>query len=230
MGSWFMARGYSDSQVIGVDNGVQQVEMTCLTPGVTTRALSTKLGGRAQAPDIDLASLTLKATPLQKARLTDFLSYGPSLARCPFMVSEAAQRLLSQFNLGTHAFMPCDVSLVSGRLPYALFWSEPLPWDAIDFARSTFYEGSPVTGKRYLSLASHAQWEAQRQARLIWAETVALSDAFDDSLDWFGPRLGGDFVSERLARACMEAGLTGLKFIEASPADGELHRGRRLRL
>lgn len=218
---FYQVRLPSDPEVIGVSNGIKQVELVSLKKGVSIGQLadrfasaSTVLGSSPLPDDIAMA-----AKPLRGAILTDFLSYGPYMADCPFLSSDRARATLDKFKVADHAWFNAEIARTGGgRLDYALFRCPALEWDVIDFPGSSFYTGTAIIGKRFLSFQGVDDYFSYQEANpraIIRAETLALSAAFDDGLDFFELKFGGGFASERLVQACQAEGLTGVKFLPA---------------
>ena len=196
----------SDPKIIGVRNGIMQVEI-CDDAFLTTL--------RATDPQSDAvpAGRIRCLRVLRGAKMTDFLSFGPHLWKCPFLLHERTQALLAPFNTRfTHTF-PVEVP---GGAPnvndYALVRVPLLGAGFIDFSRSTYCTGNDLlNNKQQLRFATPQEF-LHSQEWLKWPEHLVLTPAFDRHLDLFNLQGAGLYVSERVKQALEQAQTTGVKF------------------
>ena len=222
MVSYYQLRHSSEPKVIGVRNGVQQVEIQ--DEGVLSSPSFDQVV-KFFCKDVMASDKFVEPSfvpkfqyvkPLDKAILTDFLSYGPFFPSCPFMSSETATNVLTSFNVQEHRFYDARVVRNDVAVNYKIFYCPALGYDVIDFQASKFYLGNFVVGKEYLnfnSVEEYKEFLASNRALLVRAEKLSLSSAFDDSLDLMVLKFGGVYVSSRLRDEILRLGLTGVNCV-----------------
>lgn len=98
-----------------------------------------------------------------------------------------------------------------------LMYCPMLDYDVIDFTRSLFFIGNVLMGKKIYSFGSKEEFLAFRNSNpLIRYEKIFLNEIFDKQLDFFNPRFGEMYVSDRLKEAIEKEGLTGVKILKTS--------------
>ncbi|NVO86601.1 hypothetical protein [Hymenobacter terrestris] len=205
----------SDPKVIGVRNGIMQVEICddAFLAAVRSAPFN-ETEGVFSDPAKALAITGLRVVP--RAKLTDVLSFGPMLYGFPFLVKRKTLALLSAFHTRiTHVFPVALNPDEHGLNAYSLVRFQRLDLDCIDYARSTFYTGSPLLGNyQQHRFSNHAAFGEAFNSFLALPEHLVLAPHVDRTLDLF--YLGsGLYVSERLKKALEQEKTTGIKISAA---------------
>ncbi|MBL0745089.1 imm11 family protein [Chryseolinea lacunae] len=220
---YFALRGESNPKMIGVKNGVAQVEID--ESLFENKKMYSSIRSFFDAfaywektsfyPELDFQVEAARMLP--HAKLTDFLSFKPFLISCPFMVNERIKSLLSKHNLQEHYYFPVRVfekeTLRDGN--YYLFYSPMQDYDVIDFSKSTFFSGSTISGKQYFRFGDKDEFlKAMESNPLLTGEKLVLNRDFDKTLDLFNPRFGPVCISEKLKDALQTMDATGINVID----------------
>jgi hypothetical protein len=171
----------SDPKVIGVHNGIMQVmiesdlyfdeqEYNRLIAGFSDYE------NNIENTFFSHAHFEILANLLPKAKLTDFLLYGPKLNGCPFIISDKVSELLKGFKIQNYKTYP--VSLYKdGNLfnnSYRLFHCPVQSHEIIDFKKSTFFTGSSLLkNRRQLSFNNFEEY-VKHSIPLPLPETLVL--------------------------------------------------------
>jgi hypothetical protein len=139
MNLYYQLRLSSDPSVIGVSNGIQQVEIQdggggsqpSLDDVVHFFCRDTRVSEKLLDPPFVLDFSCVK--PLKRAILTDFLSYGPFLRSCPFMMSESAVGVFSLFKIQECRFYNSTVIKDASAISYKMLYCPALGYDVLDF-------------------------------------------------------------------------------------------------
>lgn len=208
----------SDPKVIGVRNGIYQVE---LMEKVFTKEYLKKLNAyfhpgspwtlNEALPDF---SVYFHFKKLKLTNETNFMSFCPHLSNCLFLIDDKSLKLLESFNIQSYQLYPSIISDPTNSEEthsYKMFFTLIQDWDIIDFSKSVFYTG----GYGNIALTDHqfSNAEEMRNFRPFpKIKVLALNNEFDSKLDMFYSRLGGVFISAKLRSAMEENGVTGLEF------------------
>lgn len=219
---YYLLREESDPKIIGVKDGVAQVEID--ESGFVNKELYQSLVAFFNAftywQKEDFAppeNFVIEcARPLKGAVLTDFLTYKPHLMACPFMISERIKQLFEIYNLQEHYYFQVKLyyndELI--RNQYYLMYCPYLDYRIVDFSKSSFYTGSELLGKKKITFNNKNEYlEFLKINPLLQQEQIILTEEFDKNLDLFLPRIGGKLVSERLKQRIIEEGFTGIKIL-----------------
>lgn len=206
-----------DPKVIGVKNGVYQVELdkTAYDKKTYARLDSLFIGGEFTAeqeyPEVDFKFYFKK---LKSAKKTSFVSFTPHLKHGHFLVHKKTLELFESFNIQQHK----DFEAVIYDSPnenldnnYLLFYCVLKDWEVIDFENTVFTSGGFGNNPKVEHKFSDEN-DLRKFNGIAKVKTLALSKSFDTSLDFFHTRLGGLFVSEKLKLALEENSATGIRF------------------
>ena len=216
MNRYFKLTLASDAAIIGVKNGVHQGEIkwSAFENREGQKALQEYFSlERYQRNESDLEQLPQDIAPVAAyadAQLTDFFGFIPVLWGINFLVSEAVKKLLDDFHLPQHAYIPTKVYHRGTQYSYqALYLPLSYRADSIDFKHSLFFTGSDIMGKKMLRFSDLEDWNKNKVFR---TEQLAFNEHFDRTLDLFVSSFGGSgyYISERLKTAMEQAGLTGM--------------------
>src|SRR5687768_5975392 len=139
--NYYRLRLLSDPKVIGVRNGIMQVELdeSKYLDKEAYKRIRTYFFGlnwweKERFPPFDFL---FHAQILRGAKLTDFLSFGPSFIGCPFLIHNKVAKVFSQFNMQEHRLFPAILyekeRVVSSD--YQLFYTRLLEIDIVDFEK-----------------------------------------------------------------------------------------------
>jgi len=206
-----------DPKVIGVKNGVYQVELDkkAYNKKVYTQLDSLFISGEFNAnqvyPEIDFEFCFKK---LKSAKKTSFISFTPYLKHCHFLVQNNIIELFNSFNIQRYKLFDAviyDLPTENKDDSYRLFYSVLQDWDVINIDKTVFTSGgfgnNPKIEHSFIN-----ENEMYKFKGITKVKTLALTKSFDNSLDFFHTRIGGLFVSEKLKLALEKNGVTGIKF------------------
>jgi hypothetical protein len=215
---YFKLKLSSDPKIIGVRNGIYQVE---LMEKVFTKEYLKKLDSyfhtgsswtlKDALPDF---SVYFQFKKLKLTKETNFMSFCPHFNNCLFLIDDRSLKLLESFNIQSHQLYPSIISdpINSEEIhSYKMFFALMQDYDIVDFSKSVFYTG----GYGNVALTDHqfSNGEEMRNFRPFpQIKVLALNNEFDSKLDLFYSRIGGIFISEKLRSALEQNGVTGLEF------------------
>lgn len=206
-----------DPKVIGVKNGIYQVELDnrAYDKKSYSELESIFIGGKFSAmqkyPKVDFKFYFKK---LKSAKKTDFMSFSPNINHALFLVNEKVIRLFEKFNIQSHKYFESVIYESPNECietSYGLFYSVLQNWDVVDFENTVFTSGgfgiNPIVKHKFVDENDMIKFNTIPKVKVL-----ALSKRFDSSLDFFLTRLGGVFVSERLKIELERNNVTGVKF------------------
>ena len=158
----------------------------------------------------------------KSAVLTDFLSTS-AVSSKGFLVGQTVKELLADFKLMQHQFFNAPVSEKKNTHPY--FWlhlSEPSLSRLLDYEKSVFFRTEYTFREEEIQLKSYDHYDQLKKEDKdasfgVELDSIVLGSEFDRTLDIFTflPFATGIFISERLATALKESGLSGIEIKEA---------------
>lgn len=206
-----------DPKVIGVKNGVYQVE---LDKSVYNKATYSKIdslfmGNEFTAnqfhPEIGFKFFFKKFKSTKK---TSFMSFTPYLNHCLFLVHNNILELFKSFNMQYYKNFESVIYESNKEQPddsYKLFYSVLQDWDVIDFKKTVFtsggYGNNPKIEHKFKNEFDMLNFNGNTNVN-----TLVFTKSFDKTLDFFHTRLGGLFISEKLKLALEENNATGIKY------------------
>lgn len=202
----------SDPKIIGVSNGIMQVEicdetfLSAIRPALFDR---TEVSLSDEVKAMTIACLRV----LPRAKLTDTLSFGPMLSWFPFLMKRTTLTLLSTFHTRiAHVFPIALDPDPKGLNEYELVFLQPLGLDFIDFPRSIYYSGSDIlNNKQQYVFANKEEYVEKFPTLLALPEKIVLAPHFDRSLDLFDLIGCGVCISERAKWALEQKQTSGIK-------------------
>lgn len=206
-----------DPKVIGVKNGVYQLELDKKVYDKTVYAQieSFFIGGELPTnqiyPNLDYKFNFKK---LKSAKETNLMSFTPYLKNCHFLIDNNTLELLNLFNIQRYKAYEAliyDSPIENLNNNYWLFYSVLQDWNVIDFEKSLFISGGFGNNPK-IEHKFNDENEMKKFNGVAKVKKLALSKSFDTSLDFFHTRLGGLFVSENLKFAIEENRVTGIRF------------------
>lgn len=206
-----------DPKVIGVKNGIYQVELDKKAYDKKTYTIldslfiSGEFSAKQEYPEVDFKFYFKK---LKSANKTSFISFTPYLKHGHFLVHEKILEIFESFNIQHHkAFEAVIYDSPNENLDnnYRLFYCVLKDWEVIDFENTVFTSGGFGNNPKIEHKFSDEN-DMRKFNGIAKVKTLALSQSFDTSLDFFHTRLGGLFVSEKLKLALEENSATGIRF------------------
>lgn len=206
-----------DPKVIGVKNGIYQVELdkkaydTQVYKKIENLFINSEFTAKQEYPELDFKFCLKK---LKSARKTSFMSFSPYLKHGHFLVEKKTLELFEHYNIQKHKNYEAkifDSNSESYDDNYMLFYCVLQDWDVIDFKKSIFKSGG-FGNLPEIELKFKDENELRNFKGIAKVKTLALNNRFDKSLDFFHTRLGGLFVSERLKLELERNNVTGIKF------------------
>ena len=206
-----------DPKVIGVKNGVYQVELDKNAYDKNSYALldslfiSNAFNVSQANPELNLKFYFKK---LKSAKTTSFMSFSPSLNHCHFLVQKNILELFKLFNVQHYRDFDAviyDSPTENINNSFRLFYLVLQDWDVIDFKNTCFTSGGFGNSPKIEHTFADEN-ELKAFSKIAKVKTLALSKNFNSSLDLFLTRLGGIFVSEKLKLAIEEHNASGIKF------------------
>jgi hypothetical protein len=209
-----------DPKVIGVENGIYQVELDKPRYDKKTFAIldslfiSGEFTAKKEYPEVDFKFYFKK---LKSAKKTSFMSFMPYLKHGNFLIHKRVLKLFGSFNVQGHKGYEAviyDSPNENLDSNYLVFYCVLKDWEVIDFENTIFTSGGFGNNPKVEHKFSDES-EMKKFNGIVKVKRLALSQSFDTSLDFFHTRLGGLFVSERLKLALEENNATGIKFSNA---------------
>ena len=233
--SYYFLRLSSDPEVIGVRNGIQQVEICkeCFRDKRMYDEILDYFCNRDAEKSIAFGALEhfeLQCVkPLVGAVLTEFLSYGPCLPDCPFMIGAGAYNCFLEAGVKNCSYINARVVSEGRGLDYKLFYFPPFDYSVIDFQSSVFFTGNRLSGKTYHKFDSFQHFDdARAKSSLIYrSESVVLNSNFDLDLKLFELKFGTMIASRQLVDELRGRNCSGIDFI---PLQVEVVAGNRLKI
>jgi hypothetical protein len=207
-----------DPAIIGVKNGVYQVELDKSSYNKETYSLieqlfmNNDLKSNQEFPKLDYKFYFKK---LKSAKKTDFISFSPYLNHCHFLIYKSILEIFKSHNIQHYSVFESviiDSTAKTLDLDYSLFNSVLEDWQLIDFEKTVFTSGGFGNNPK-LEYTFKDENEMKSFKGITKVKTLALQKHFDTTLDFFHTRLGGLFISEKLKVALEEKKVTGVKFI-----------------
>lgn len=202
-----------DPKVIGVKNGIQQVEIK--KKGFFDRNYFKKVDDFLSNPLFSKPEFEIKVegiTPLKGMKLTDVISYGPYFFNSPFIVSEKVKNIFDKFILPEHYYFPVSfIPSIDVNQKYYLFYLKMYGYDVVNDTESLFYTGSKVLGKEYIKFDN----VKDNLSNFVGTEVLAFNNKFPLQIDLFKQNLSsGILVSVPLWKAIENENVTGFLFTE----------------
>ncbi|WKK59673.1 DUF1629 domain-containing protein [Sphingobacterium sp. BN32] len=208
-----------DPKVIGVKNGIYQVELDkksydkMVYKKLDNLFISSEFTAKQEYPELDFRFCFKK---LKSAKKTSFMSFSPYLKHGHFLVEKKTLELLEHFNIQKHKNYETEIfdsNYESYDDNYKLFYCVLQDWDVIDFEKSIFKSGG-FGNEPEIEFKFKDENELRNFKGIAKVKTLALTNRFDKSLDFFHTRLGGLFVSEKLKLEFERNNTTGIKFTD----------------
>lgn len=226
MKRYYLIRSSSDPKIIGVKNGIQQVEI--YRQGFKDQSmydLIMKYWGSFDSwdhkNDYHGSNVELQCVkPLKNAKMTSFLSYGPHLINCPFLISDDVKNVIEKFCMPEHYFYKANVSVKENYINYHLFSCPDLGYSVIDFKKTVFFTGNELLGKTYLSINEYSDFMKfySETNKVPQMEKIYFNENFNPNFDFFILGNSINFISERLMLKIKECNFDGINIL---PAFGE---------
>lgn len=205
MNKFYLLRTDSDPKIIGVNNGIKQASIKragFVDPQKYDKILEILGTGHHEEFknnwkrfDFELQCVEM----LPKAKLTDFLQFGPHLIHCNFLVSDKLFTLLSRKNMSPHRFFPAKVMSSYGIHIYYLPYIPNLDDNIIDFSKSVYRAGNDILGNDTCSFASpEEKYLFFKENLLMSGKEIYLNSNFDKTCDLFILNEVGIVISENL--------------------------------
>ncbi|GGK86006.1 hypothetical protein ACD591_17845 [Rufibacter glacialis] len=198
----------SEPKVIGVNNGIYQIELdkSCFSD---YKELERFKLGFPEDSTIDLnypQPLIYKV--LKKAKLTDFMGYSQYLKGVPFVLSGKAVNVFKEFSLKEHSLI--EITLRENQdVCYYLFRYPFTENSKINFEESVFYTQIPGQDKVYHKIHDEDEFRAFWKQNALWKAEKFVLDEAEAKYDCIRLRIGGVFISERLQKAIETSNLIG---------------------
>lgn len=204
MSRFYLLNRNSDPNVLGIKNGIKQadVDRTGFKNPEKFDQLKECLGTNKYW-DIKDSIIHMNfeiqcVRMLPKAKLTNFLQFGPALMNCPFLISESVASLFANYKILNSRLFPAEVMSGQNKFTYYMFYVESISYEMIDFSKSVFFSGSEITGKKLFSFGCAEERVSflKKNPLLLREEEIWLSGSFPTS-DLFA--LGAQIIiSEKL--------------------------------
>lgn len=207
-----------DPKVIGVKNGIYQVELDAKSYNKKNyeELVAHFIEGETAKQEYSEVNFKFYFKKIKSANKTSFMSFTPNFKNSNFLIDSNTLELFKSFKL--HQYKTYEAVLYDSHTEnfdngYKLFYSILQDWNVIDFGNTVFISGGFGNNPK----VEH-KFQDENELRLFngitKVKTLALNSTFDSSLDFFHTRLGGVFVSEKLKLALEKNGTTGIKLIK----------------
>ena len=190
----------SEPKVIGVNNGIYQIELdkSCFSDGKEFERFV--LGFQEDTTISINYPQPLIYKVLKKAKLTDFMGYSQYLKGIPFVLSAKAVNVFKDFTLKEHSLI--EITLRENKdASYYLFRYPFTENSKIKFEKSVFYTQIPGQEKVYHKIHNENEFMAFWNQNALWKAEKFVLDEPEANYDCIRLRIGGVFISERLQKA-----------------------------
>lgn len=214
--SFYNIKLSSDPKIIGVKNGIYQIEL--IEKMYESKTLSQLKNiflnpnlGFHQLPSLDF-EFYFKL--LKSAKETDFLSFSPHLYNCHFLLKENVQEIFRNLNIQPFSFINSKIineKKQSTNNNFKMFYTGFQSWEIVNFEDTIFISG----GFGKMPIIEHVfsnHEELKSFNGILRLKVLTLTNKFDSSLDLFYSHLGGLFVSDRFKSAIENSNITGVLF------------------
>lgn len=212
---YYSIQTVSDPKIIGVNNGIMQVEIcddNFLEPMIPLKFNGVEIDMSEEVKRLKITCIK----KLKKVIMTDFLSFGPDLTWCPFFVTRRTAAILSRFNTSPIHLFPVAIEDSRELNDYSLALIHPLSMDVIDFEKSVFFSGSEVfiDHRKYHDIPNKEEYIKQFNENLTRPEHIVLNSSFNSNLDLFYSLGFPLYISERLKLALESNNITGVSILD----------------
>ncbi|TPE45831.1 hypothetical protein [Pontibacter mangrovi] len=198
----------SDPKVIGVNNGIYQIELdkSCFS---NIKEYEKFILEFPEDSNVDINyPRPLIYRVLKKAKLTDFMGYSQSLIGVPFVLSGKAVRIFNDFSLKEHSLIEIEFKENKDN-SYYLFRYPFTENSTINFEKSVFYTQRPGQDKVYHKIHSEDDFKVFWKQNALWRAEKFVLEESEANYDCIRLRIGGVFISDKLQKAIEAAGLIG---------------------
>jgi hypothetical protein len=200
-------------KIIGVKNGVQQVEIK--DNGFLDEIYFKKIYDFLKNPKFSNPEFEIKLegiAPLKGMKLTDVLSYGPYFFNVPFIVSEKVKNIFDKFILPEHYYFPVSfLPSIAVNTQYYLFYVKMYGYEIVNEKECLFFNGSKLSGKEYIKFDN----VKENLSNFVGTEVLTFNNKLPLKIDFFKQGLSsGILISVSLWQALENANATGFLFIE----------------
>jgi hypothetical protein len=206
-----------DPKVIGVKNGIYQVELDRKAYDkktyslIETMFINNVFSADQVNPEVDFIFYFKR---LKSAKNTSFISFTPNLKHCHFLIKKNLIKLFEGFNIQEYVAYDSIIYDSSGENvddSYQLFYLVLQNWSVIDFNNSVFTVGG-FGNNPIVELKFENEFALNNYRGIPNVSRLCLNEKFDSKLDLFLTRLGGLFVSDKLKLALELNQISGLRF------------------
>ena len=158
--------------------------------------------------DLDFQYIKLQ----KKAKLLDFMTYGPHVSCGEFLISPKVATIFETLKLPPYKLYPAK--LVQGTntiLDYKVLYCPWFNYDVIDFRNSIFMDKIPSRINPDVKEIKITNEEEYLKNNIVHVKKIAVNDSSIFDFDLFRLRIYTSyFISERLKNIVIEEGLTGI--------------------
>lgn len=215
---YFRFRLAWEPEIIGVNNGITQVELDPLD--VTTNNLTDFSVNywKTQKFDPDFPIKPI-AKMLKKAKFTDFIRFSPFVMDFHFMISDRLEKIFTKMNMQPYNLYPVKLCASNGDLVvdrnYSLFQCKFLDFGVVDFEKSLFIRTvvtRPGDPHKWNEVSINSEEEYKKAPVLTEIGKLVLNENFDSTLDFVYLRAGDMYVSKKLKEKIEALNITGCEF------------------
>lgn len=198
----------SEPKVIGVNNGIYQIELdkSCFSNGKEYERFILEFPEDSTIDINHPRPLVYKV--LKKAKLTDFMGYCQYLHGVPFVLSGKAVGIFKDFSLKEHSLI--EITLKENEKDsYYLFRYPFTENSSINFEKSVFYTQRPGQDRVYHKIHNENELMTFWKQNALWSAEKFVLEESEASYDCIRLRIGGIFISDKLQKAIEAGGLIG---------------------
>ena len=198
----------SESKVIGVNNGIYQIELdkSCFSNNKEYERFILEFPEDSTIDINHPRPLLYKV--LKKAKFTDFMGYSQVLKGVPFVLSGKGVSIFKDFSLKEHSLI--EIALKENiEDSYYLFRYPFTENSTINFEKSVFYTQRPGQDKVYHQIHNEDEFKAFWKQNALWRAEKFVLEESEANYDCIRLRIGGVFISDKLQKAIETGGLIG---------------------
>jgi hypothetical protein len=198
----------SEPKVIGVNNGIYQIELdkSCFSNRKEYERFILEFPEDSTIDINHPRPLIYKV--LKKAKLTDLMGYSQRLIGVPFVLSGKAVNIFKEFSLKEHSLT--EIMLKENENEkYYLFRYPFTEKSKINFEKSVFYTQILGQDKVYYKIHNESEFMAFRKKNALWRAEKFVLEESEANYDFIRLRIGENFISDKLQKAIEAGGLLG---------------------
>jgi|GEM_PF-2807373 len=199
-----------DPDVIGVKNGVTQIEID-KNNFKSEKALDDFHLSFPEDPKRDIEVIhPLKYKLLKGGKINDFMFYGYYIKAIPFIISEKGLKVMQSHSLMEFSLLDVEINNYKSEAKFYLFRYPFIELQQVEFKDSLIYTGNNLIGKKYYELNSYEDFvELKKSIKTSLLFEKVVLKKLDNTVDFVRLRGVGEFISPKLEQEFICRNISG---------------------